>query len=66
MRDSNRKPKVRIIIIFMLLYVFFFWGFSVFFISSQHSEGVICEMTMRGKMNEGDEGFGEMPLGSDM
>jgi hypothetical protein len=63
MRGTNRKPRVRVIIIHVTV---FFWDF-LFFISSQHSEGVVYTMTMREKVNEGDEGFLEkVPLGSDM
>jgi hypothetical protein len=65
MRDSNRKPRVRVIIIHVTVY--FFGIFFFFFISRQHSEGVVYAMTMREKVNEGDEGFLEkMQLGSDM
>ncbi len=55
-----------VLIIIHVTVCFFFGGFFVFFKSNQHSEGVVCEMTMRERMNEGDEGLEECLLGSDM
>ena len=60
---ANREPKS---MLYSLHYIFVVF-FGVFnFESNQHSEGVVCDMTMRKKMNEGDEGMEKCLIGSDM
>jgi hypothetical protein len=51
MRDSNRKPRVRIIIIHVTV---FFWDFLFFMYQVNTARGMFVNDS--GKKNEGDEG----------